>query len=462
MAFEYSQEVINDYEKLLETDEGYDVIIHAGENENVREIHAHSNILRVRSQYFRMVLSNELAKKKNGKFIFNLPNISPQFFKIILRFIYCGKIDLTKLQGLGILKLLVAVDELKIQTLIPCVQEYLIKHQYEYLRQNLTEILEAVYQHETFTELCNFCLENICKEPELLFNSNKFINLKAPLLELLLKRDDLLLDEIIIWDSLIKWNFAQHPSIQQDVKKWNKEDITMMERTFHRFIPLIRFYHISSEDFFDKVYSFKVLLPEDLINNLLEFHLKKQNIEMQPPRKPKFIYDSVIINNNKHFAIFSSWIEKKNESYYNVRNIPYNFNLLYRASRDSNTTEAFHNKCDNKGATIVIVKISNSEQIVGGFNPFFLDSSNSWKSTKDSFIFSFTNKNDVQSAKVSYSDGSQYSVGCWLVHGPIFGEHDLSSYSHYWQSYNRSYPNVGIPGGGFNADDYEVFQVIKK
>ena len=32
MTFEYSQEVINDYEKLFETDEGYDVIIHAGEN----------------------------------------------------------------------------------------------------------------------------------------------------------------------------------------------------------------------------------------------------------------------------------------------------------------------------------------------------------------------------------------------------------------------------------------------
>ncbi|RIA83789.1 hypothetical protein C1645_809064 [Glomus cerebriforme] len=467
MSFDYSQELSSDYEKLLENDEGYDVIIHAGENENVKEIHTHSNILRIRSQYFRMAFSNELAKKENGKFIFNLPNISPQFFKIILRFIYCGKIDLTKLQGLDVLKLLMAVDELKIQTLILCVQEYLIKHQYEYLQQNPTEILETVYQHETFTELWNFCLEEICKEPELLFNSDKFINLKAPLLELLLKRDDLLLDEIVIWDSLIKWNFAQHPSIQQDVKKWNKEDITIMERTLHRFIPLIRFYHISSEDFFDKVYSFKVLLPEDLINKILEFHLKKQNIEIQPPRKPKSIkpiYDSVIINNNKHFAIFSSWIEKKNDSYYNVINIPCNFNLLYRASRDGNTKEAFHNKCDNKGATIIIVKISNSDQIVGGFNPLFWDSSYSWKSTKDSFIFSFTNKNDVQSAKVGYSNDDQHSVGCFPNYGPIFGGgDDLSFYSNYWQcNNNRSYPSVGIPIGRFNVDDYEVFQVIKK
>ena len=47
-------------------------------------------------------------------------------------------------------------------------------------------------------------------------------------------------------------------------------------------------------------------------------------------------------------------------------NIPYSFNLLYRASRDGNTVAAFHEKCDNKGPTIVIAKITNSEQIVGG------------------------------------------------------------------------------------------------
>jgi hypothetical protein len=80
MPFECPQEVINDLEKLL-TDEEYDVIIYAGENENVKEIHAHSSILRIRSQYFRTVFS----EKKDGKFIFKIPNISPQLFEMILR-----------------------------------------------------------------------------------------------------------------------------------------------------------------------------------------------------------------------------------------------------------------------------------------------------------------------------------------------------------------------------------------
>jgi hypothetical protein len=84
MSSKFWAELSSDYEKLFETELGYDVIIYAGE-ENVREIHAHSNILNIRSQYFRTAFSNEWAEKKDGKFVFRKPNISPQLFNIILR-----------------------------------------------------------------------------------------------------------------------------------------------------------------------------------------------------------------------------------------------------------------------------------------------------------------------------------------------------------------------------------------
>ena len=59
-----------------------------------------------------------------------------------------------------------AVDELNIQTLISCTQEYLINHQYEVLLLNPIEIIETtyqVYQHDTFTNLWNFFLVTICE-----------------------------------------------------------------------------------------------------------------------------------------------------------------------------------------------------------------------------------------------------------------------------------------------------------
>ena len=42
----------SDYEKLFETEIGYDVIIYAGEESNVKEIHVHSNILSIWVQIF--------------------------------------------------------------------------------------------------------------------------------------------------------------------------------------------------------------------------------------------------------------------------------------------------------------------------------------------------------------------------------------------------------------------------
>ncbi|CAB4407601.1 unnamed protein product [Rhizophagus irregularis] len=69
MSSKFLTELSSDYEKLFETELGYDVIIYAGEESNVKEIHAHSNIL-------------------YGKFILKKPNISSHLFNIILRFIY--------------------------------------------------------------------------------------------------------------------------------------------------------------------------------------------------------------------------------------------------------------------------------------------------------------------------------------------------------------------------------------
>jgi hypothetical protein len=85
MTSEYSQEIINNYEKLFESEKDYDTIIYAGENGTLEEIHAHSQILCAKSQYFSAALSSKWVMKENGKIIFKKPNISPQTFKIILR-----------------------------------------------------------------------------------------------------------------------------------------------------------------------------------------------------------------------------------------------------------------------------------------------------------------------------------------------------------------------------------------
>ena len=85
MASKFWAELFSDYENLFEKEIGYDVIIYAGEEPNFKEIHVHSNILSIRSQYFCAAFSNEWAEKNDGKFIFKKPNIAPQLFNLILR-----------------------------------------------------------------------------------------------------------------------------------------------------------------------------------------------------------------------------------------------------------------------------------------------------------------------------------------------------------------------------------------
>src|SRR4051794_33722378 len=157
-----------------------------------------------------------------------------------------------------------------------------------------------------------------------------------------------------------------------DPTKWSKEDITKIERSLHRFIPLIRFYDIKPTDFFYKVYKYKDILPRDLIHDLLEFHIvpnAKLKDDAAPSRKLKFKLDHSTLIESKHLPLFASWIDKSKSPYYNNKNQNFEFNLLYRSSRDGFNSESFHNKCDNKGATIWVARIKDTNQVIGGYNP---------------------------------------------------------------------------------------------
>ena len=51
--------------------------------------------------------------------------------------------------------------------------------------------------------------------------------------------------------------------------------------------------------------------------------------------------------------------------------------LLWRGSRDGFTPKAFHDRCDNKGATLTIIKSTNN-WIFGGYNPWNWTSKNGY------------------------------------------------------------------------------------
>ncbi|RGB35296.1 hypothetical protein C1646_122537 [Rhizophagus diaphanus] len=461
MLYNFESNLSEAFWQLLIIETEYNVIIQIGEEPNFKEFHAHSNILRCRSEYFNKIFTENI-EKKDGMYIIKKSNISSQAFDMILKYLYTDQIDITNKTGTELLNFIIASDELMLKKLTKLTEDFIIQNQQKFLQNDPIGILQTIQYCKPLINLQEYCLNKICSEPEILFNSDKFNQLPASLLEIILKRDDLNLKEIEIWENLIKWGLAQEQVRNQDVTKWNQDDINIFRRILYKFIPLIRFYEIFIEDYFNKVKPYEEILSKELRDDILKFYMISG---YNPQRNPRFNSNSILFK-RKHIACFVNWIDKKEKmNIYDINYIPYKFNLLYRASKDGNTAAAFHDRCDNKGATIVVIKITNSNQIIGGYNPLEWDSNNCSKSTKDSFIFSFTDKNDLQSANIVYSNGDQYSIRTHSRWGPVFGNDLLLNYDNspniWYHNSVYSYPTLNLPKN-MSMDDYEVFQVIKK
>ncbi|GBB83446.1 hypothetical protein RclHR1_10170008 [Rhizophagus clarus] len=456
-------DLIKNFEQLYETKDDCDLIIYAGEGPNVQKIYAHSVILRCQSTYFYTAFSNNWAEKKDGMYIFNKPNVTPNIMNKLLKFFYCGKLDLDFENAIDVIKLLIAVDEFGLSTLAEHIQEFFVNNQ---LKVDPVGILKIIFENENFSTLQNLSLEKICQEPHILFNKYSFLTIPAHIFESLLSRDDLMLKEIEIWNNLIKWAHAQNPTVNRDPSAWTKDEIKIMEQTMHNFIPLIRFQDITSEEYCSKVMCYKKLLPKKLKREILQFYLMpsvRRIAGSLPPRLPKI--NSVIIN-TEHVKLIASWLDRKDEPYKKTQEVQYEFDLILRGSVDGLSPPAFHVKCDSKEATILIAKIKGTNKLVGGYNPLNWSGNGIFKNTSDSFIFCLDDYQNINTARLGRVINTQYAISCWIGWGPLFGfwcgvSHDLMMHPNgTWSSRPNSYPNINIPRN-FEVDDYEVFKVVK-
>ncbi|RIA86312.1 hypothetical protein C1645_740944 [Glomus cerebriforme] len=347
--------LLKDLSSMYKTSSDFDIIIRVGTNQNVKEFRVHSNILRARSEYFKTVLSNEWITRNNDLI---LPDITPTVFEIILWYIYTSEVKLDKQSE--ILELIVASDKLHLTELLECAQNNLIRTHPIWVQQNLVLVLHTVFPITNCKKLHDHCIESISADPQFFFNSEDFLSLDGNILHELLKRDDLLIEEVTAWDFLIKWSIEQTPSLgskNNDRTKWNNENYEELKKTLRRFIPLIRFSEMSSADFFNKVRPYKAVIPTNIYEEAMEFHMKGTLSEITtilPPRLGTMTIKSNIINSKLAYVI-ANWIEKKDaKAIRNRNNCRYNFDLLYRSSRDG--LNAFRDKCKNLDSCLILIK----------------------------------------------------------------------------------------------------------
>ena len=114
--------------------------------------------------------------------------------------------------------------------------------------------------------------------------------------------------------------------------------------------------------------------------------------------------------------------------------------LLYRGTRDGDSSKNFHEKCDNKGPTITLCQHEKG-YIFGGFSSNSWNSDSGYSSSPNSFLFSLTNIFETEAIKFPLKDNnSNHSVYNNISNGPTFGNgHDLNITDNFRKNYVQFY-----------------------
>ncbi|UZO06777.1 uncharacterized protein OCT59_027086 [Rhizophagus irregularis] len=378
--------------EILNDDEYYDVTIEVGNDPYIKIFRAHMVILHYRSTYLRRMLSTN-KKNNDGTLVhIKLPNILPEIFQIILRYIYSGRISLEEYDTSDIIRILIAGSELGLQELITYIQSFLIKTKANWMEQNFNLIYQTCFENDSFLELQNFCTNLTSKEPDKIFKSLNFASIPVKLLITIIQSDNLQMEEIQVW----------------------------------------KFYNLTSDEFSKEILPYKKVLPKELYKDLLKYFLdsNNQSIKQSKPRmttKKNYIdIDSKIIT-TQHAELILKWIDR------------------LKITDEIETAYKFQ-----------------FTEILGGYNPIEWKSDDSNGITKDSFIFSFKNSDDIESYILSRVKNERFAIYNYYDNGPNFSN-SLTLMDNFGFCENDYYENqIRETYDNFFMEEYEVFQAIRE
>ncbi|UZO17016.1 uncharacterized protein OCT59_008382 [Rhizophagus irregularis] len=403
--------------EILNDEEYYDITIEVGNDPYIKIFRAHMVILYYRSPYLRRILSTNKKKNDGTLTHIKLPNISPEIFQIILRYIYGGNLSLNEYDNSDIIQILMAASELSLQELIPYLQSFLIENKANWSEQNFNLIYQTSFENDSFSELQKYCTDLMTKEPVKIFDSLNFSSIPEKLFLSIIQNDNLQMSEIQIWEHVLKWGLAQNPDLYKNLLK-----------------------------------SFLSLLDPN--SKLLSNNLKPHVTNL------KTVYSKIITS--QHTELISKWIDRLKITDYKLTS-PYEFKLLFRGSRDGLTPHKFHEICDGIPRTVTIIKVKDSNEILGGYNPIKWYSSNIWGFTKDSFIFSFNNDR-IEDYILSRVTNKSFAINNGDPYGPSFGTRDLIIWKlgHCYCEKGSYEKPIRKTENNFTVEECEVFQIVEQ
>jgi len=211
----------------------------------------------------------------------------------------------------------------------------------------------------------------------------------------------------------------------------------------------------------------KLKMNNESININMDFYPKEENELADLFKNIKslriilsgdYFIDSLILeNNNIYRARLKEWINSS-------KNI--STKLLFRKSRDGDEYKTFHNLCDNKGATVVLIK-GTEGFIIGGYTPLNWKSEGGWIRDNNTFVFSLSGNQVYRK-----NDKLTKSIYCGKQIGPLFeyvgftehGKQNLSQGEFqartdiYLNNYNEIISKEG-ENRFFDVEEVEIYQI---
>src|SRR5437763_15623162 len=98
-----------------------------------------------------------------------------------------------------------------------------------------------------------------------------------------LRKDDLGLREIDVWDCIVRWGMRQIKEIEsgqlekENILKWSQDGLEELKDMLDSVIPLIRFNQITPIEFYKEIEPYKKIIDKELYNEIVQIYLSSND-----------------------------------------------------------------------------------------------------------------------------------------------------------------------------------------
>ena len=208
----------------------------------------------------------------------------------------------------------------------------------------------------------------------------------------------------------------------------------------------------NTNDKINELYS----IVNNLTNEVKNLKEKNQKLEERVEEMEKLLLENLAKELQKDLNRIKEWISPGKDI---------KFKLLFKKSTDGNTTKDFHDHCDNKGKTLIIIETTEGRKF-GGVTYDNWNTNKSWRTNPKDFVFSL----DLNK-KYNYSGSGRTTVGD-ITYGFAFGNSRTRAVD---ICFNNESLNEGISNSSdsfktnkelnngnekFRTKEIEVYQII--